>query len=133
MIKRLLYQSCALAGLVMIAGLFSGVPSSFAAKRPPARYVYLTDTGKTIVLPVGHQLVLILPLVSYDDNTWYVASNTGDGLKLVAGPDTRRRAGWTPFDNSRQVFYFRKESPGTAHLVLEERYWSKPMILKVVD
>jgi OOP family OmpA-OmpF porin len=31
------------------------------------------------------------------------------------------------------VFYFRREAPGTAHLVLEQSYWSKPMILKVVD
>lgn len=133
MVKRLLRQPCLLTGLVMVVGFFSGVPSSLAAKHPPARYVYLQDTGKTIVLPVGEQLVVSLPLVRYDDNYWYVFKNTGDGLKLIAGPDTRRRQGWTPFDNSKQLFYFQKSSPGTAHLVMEQHYWSLPMILKVVD
>ena len=33
----------------------------------------------------------------------------------------------------RAVFYFRKDAAGTAHLVIEQNYWSKPMILKVVD
>jgi len=74
-----------------------------------------------------------LPLVRYDDNYWYVSRNTGDGLKLIAGPDTRRPVGWTPFDNSKQLFYFQKNSRGTAHLVMEQQYWSLPMILEVVD
>src|SRR5260221_9564208 len=118
MVKRLWRQACLLTGLAIVAGLFSGVPSSIAAKHPPARYVYLQDTGQTIVLPVGEQLVVTLPLVSYDDNYWYISKNSGDGLKLIAGPDTRRRPGWTPFDRSKQVFYFQKQSAGTAHLVM---------------
>jgi hypothetical protein len=133
MVKRSFSQSCLIACLTIVAGLLSGVPSSLAAKHPPSRYVYLEDTGQTIVLPVGEQLVVTLPLVRYDDNYWFVARNSGDGLKLIAGPDTRRRPNWTPFDNSRQVFYFRKDAPGTAHLVMEQHYWSLPMVLKVVD
>jgi len=132
MIKRSIRESCLLAGFVIVAGLFSGIPASQAAKAP-VRHVYLQDTCKTIALGVGEQLVVSLPLVHYDDNYWYVSRNTGDGIKLIAGPDTRRPVGWTPFDNSRQVFYFQKNSRGTAHLVMEQNYWSLPMILEVVD
>ncbi len=76
---------------------------------------------------------MTLPLRRYDDNYWYVARNSGGGLKLIAGPTERRPRNWTPFMGRTQVFYFRRESPGTAHLVLEQSYWSKPMVLEVVD
>ena len=132
MVKRSIRQSCLLAGFVIVAGLFSGIPASQAAKAP-VRHVYLGDTCSTIALGVGEQLVVTLPLVAYDDNYWYVSRNVGDGLKLIAGPDTRRPVGWTPFDPSRQVFYFQKNSRGTAHLVMEQHYWSAPMILEIVD
>jgi outer membrane protein OmpA-like peptidoglycan-associated protein len=55
-------------------------------------------------------------------------------LKLVAGPNEIRGRNFKPWTRqSQQVFYFRKDAPGVAHLVLEQSYWSKPMILKVVD
>jgi hypothetical protein len=118
----------------IVAGLFFAAPSSSSAARPPhPLHVTLRDTGKTISLPVGQELIVTLQLRPYDDNYWYVASNTGAGLKLVAGPDERRPPNWTPFKYSMEIFYFRRESPGVAHLVLEQNYWSKPMILKVVD
>ena len=135
MIKRSLHQSCLFACFAIVAGFLSAAPSSLSAERPPHRqvclHVNLADTGRTVALAVGEQLVVALPLSRYDDNYWYVARNFG--LKLVAGPDERRRRDWKPGMGSSQVFYFRRESPGTAHLVLEQNYWSKPMILKVVD
>jgi hypothetical protein len=137
MVKRSLPQWCLLACFAMAAGLLFTAPSSLSAARPPrdqvALRVNLLDTGQTIALPVGQQLVVSLPLRRYDDNYWYVAENSGGGLKLIAGPDTRRPLNWTPFKPSTQVFYFQRVSPGTAHLVLEQSYFSKPMILKVVD
>lgn len=137
MIKRSLRQSCLFACFAIVAGFLSAAPSSLSAERPPRRqvtqHVNLQDTGQTVALSVGQQLIVTLPLRRYDDNYWYVARNWGGGLKLEAGPDTRRPRNWTPFMNSSQVFYFRRESPGTAHLVLEQNYWSKPMVLKVVD
>jgi outer membrane protein OmpA-like peptidoglycan-associated protein len=136
MIKRSLPQSYLLACFAIVAGLFFAPPSSLSAAHPPRQVkkkVSLQDTGKTIALAVGQELVVNLPLRHYDDNYWYVALNSGVPLKLIAGPDTRRPRNWTPFKPSTQVFYFQRESPGTAHLVLEQSYWSKPMILKVVD
>jgi hypothetical protein len=137
MFKRSLRQSCLLACFAIVAGFFFAAPSSLSAERPQrgqvAQRVNLNYTGKTIALSVGQQLVVTLPLGRYDDNTWYVAENSGAGLKLIAGPDTLRPRDWTPFKQSRQVFYFQRESPGTAHLVLEQSYRSKAMTLKVVD
>ena len=137
MIKRLLRQSCLLACFAIAAGFFFAVPSAISAERPPRRQaattVNLNDTGRTVALSVGQELIVSLPLRRYDDNYWYVARNTGGGLKLIAGPNERRPANWTPFMGSTQVFYFRRESPGVAHLVLEQSYWSKPMVLDVVD
>ena len=136
MAKRLLRQSCLLACFAIVAGMFFAAPSSLSATRPPRevkQYVDLQDTGKTITLPAGQELIVTLPLWRYDDNYWYVARNSGAPLKLIAGPDEIRRGGWTPWKPSLQVFYFQRESPGTAHLVLEQSYFSKPMILKVVD
>jgi len=95
--------------------------------------VTIRNTGQTIALPVGQELMVMLPLQPFSDNYWYVAKNSGSGLKLVAGPDERRPPNWTPFDYSMVYFYFRRESPGVANLVLEQKYFSKPMILKVVD
>ena len=138
MIKRLFRQSYILACFAIVAIFFFAAPSPLFAARPPrrqaAKVVSLNDTGKTIVLLVGQQLVVTLPLRRYDDNNWYVARNWGGGLKLIAGPDERRPRNWTRFrQQSTQVFYFQRESPGVAHLVLEQKYFSKPMILKVLD
>jgi hypothetical protein len=137
MVERSLRQWCLLGCFVIVAGFFFAAPCSLAAERPPrrevAKHVYLADTGATVALSVGQQLVVTLPLRRYDDNYWYVARNSGGGLKLIAGPDTVRPRGWTPFKGSSQVFHFRRESPGTAHLVLEQSYFSKPMVLDVVD
>ena len=135
MVKRALRQSCLLACLAIAAAFFFAAPSSLSAGRPPrqVKYVNLEDTGKTVALSVGQQLIVTLPLGHYDDDYWYVARNSGASLKLIAGPDERRPRNWTPFMRRAQVFYFERESPGTAHLVLEPAYWSRPMILKVVD
>jgi len=136
MVKRSLRQSCLLACLAIVAGFFAA-PASLSAARPPRHrdclQVDLRNTGQTVALPVGEQLVVTLPLQRYGDNYWYVARNSGAALKLIAGPDTRRPRDWTPWKQSLQVFYFERESPGTTHLVLEQSYWSLPMVLKVVD
>jgi outer membrane protein OmpA-like peptidoglycan-associated protein len=136
MVKRSLRQSRLLACFAIVAASVFAAPSSLSAARPPRQvkqYAYLQDTGKTIALPVGQELIVTLPLRPYDDNYWYVARNSGAPLKLIAGPDERRPRNWTPWMYSSQVFYFQRESPGTAHLVLEQSYFSKPMILKVLD
>ena len=137
MFKRSLRQSCLFVCFAIVAGFFFAAPSSLSAERPPRRqvtqHVNLQDTGQTVALSVGQQLIVTLPLKRYDDDTWYVAENSGAGLKLIAGPDERRPRNWTPWKPRSQTFYFQRESPGTAHLVLEHAYWSKPMILDVVD
>ncbi len=136
MIKRSFRQSCLLACSAVVAGFFLVAPFALSAARPPRQvelHANLQDTGRTMTLAVGQQLIVTLPLQPYDDNTWYVARNSGGVLKLTAGPDERRPRNWTPWTYSSQVFYFTRESPGTAHLELEQRYWSKPMVLKVVD
>ena len=136
MVRRSLLNSYLVVSFAIVAGFLSAAPPSQAAGRTqPAlkKFVYLTDTGDTIALSMGQQLVVTLPLRRYDDNYWYITRNSGVPLKLIAGPDTRRLPGWTPFKPSIQVFYFQRQSPGTAHLVLEQRYYSTPMILRVVD
>jgi len=136
MVKRSLRQSCLLACFAIVVGLVFAAPSSLSAARPPRQvnqYVDLQDTGETITLPVGQELIVTLPLRRYNDNYWYVALNSGAPLKLIAGPNEVRRRDWTPWKSSVQVFYFQRESAGTAHLVLEQSYFSKPMILKVLD
>lgn len=146
MVKRSFRQSCLLACFAIVVGFFFAAPSSLSAARPPRQvkqYVYLQDTGETIALPVGQQLIVTLPLQRYDDNYWYVTRNSGAALKLIAGPNEIRPRDWTRLRQpSMQVFYFRRESPGTTHLVLEQNYSGpaapsasvqKPMVLKVVD
>jgi len=134
MVERSLPKSYLLVCLVIVAALISGVNISMSAQYPRARYVSLEDTGKTIRLPVGQQLVVKLPLQRrWGDNTWTVKRNSGSPLKLIAGPDERRPPGWTIDQLSSQIFYFRRDAPGTTNLVLEEKYFSKPMVLKVVD
>ncbi len=137
MAKRSLRQSCLLACFAIVAGFFFAAPSSLSAERPPrrqvAKNVFLSDTGKTVTLSVGEELAVTLPLRPYDDNYWYVSRNSGGNLKLIEGPIDRRPRYWTPFTGTTQIFYFRRESPGTAHLVLEQSYFSRPMVLEVVD
>jgi outer membrane protein OmpA-like peptidoglycan-associated protein len=71
---------------------------------------------------------------TYNDNYWYIYRNSGVPLRLVAGPNELRGRNFKPWTRgTEQLFYFRKDLPGTTHLVLEQSYWSKPMILKVVD
>jgi hypothetical protein len=135
MAKRSLRQSCLLACFAIVAGFISAASSSLSAERPPfgAVRVHLRNTGATIALSVGQQLIVTLPLSRYDDDNWHVASNSGGAVKLIAGPNELRRRDWTPGKYHSQTFYFRRESPGTVHLVLERSYWSKPMLLGVVD
>jgi len=136
MVKRSVRQSCLLACFAIAGGLAFAAPSSLFAASPPRQGVVrvgLRNTGGTVALAVGQQLIVTLPLRPYSDNTWHVARNSGAGLKLVAGPNEIRASNWTPFKFSTQVFYFQRESPGTANLVMEQSYFSKPMILKVVD
>ena len=137
MVKRSLRQSWRFACLAILAGFLVATSSSpLAARlvsRPGEVHVFLEDTGQTVSLPVGQKLIVTLPVRRYEDNTWYVARNSGGGLKLIAGPNELRPATWTPFDYRLQIFYFQRNSPGTVSLVLEQSYWSKPMILKVVD
>ena len=134
--KRLLRQWCMLAGITIVVLFLSAAPSSPAVRREhkvPHVNVTLMDTGHTVALAVGQQLVVSVPLARYDDSYWYVVRNTGAGLKLIAGPNTKRRNDWTPFEKSKQIFYFERVAPGTVNLVLEQNYYAKPMILKVVD
>jgi hypothetical protein len=138
MLKRARLQWCMLVLFAIAGGFLFGSPHSLSAAQPPrhepAVRVSLQDTGKTVSLRIGQQLVVALPLQPYPDDFWYVARNFGDDLKLVAGPDTLRSKDWTSSMKSTQLFYFKKQAPGTADLVLEEHYPSKkPMILKVVD
>ena len=135
MLKRSLHPSSLFASFAIVVGLLSAAPSALArTPGQPKTAVDLQDTGKTIALPVGEELIVTLPLKTYDDNSWYIYKNSGVPLKLIAGPNEFRGRLFKPWTGqSAQVFYFRKESPGTAHLVLEQSYWSKPMILKVVD
>jgi outer membrane protein OmpA-like peptidoglycan-associated protein len=150
MVKRLLCQCALLACSVIVAGFFYAVPPSLAAQHPRAVRVGLRDTGKTVPLAVGQQLIVRVPLQRrWDDNYWYVSSNSGAAIKLIAGPDTRPPPNWnfpsrhvfrpesptsmTLWKGGSQVFYFQREAPGTVHLVLEQRYFSEPMVLKLVD
>jgi len=95
-------------------------------------FANLGDTGKVVALRVGQQLVVKLPMTNYSDNSWHV-TKISPSLKLIAGPDEMRPVKWSPWKQSFQIFYFIRESPGTTDLVLEPNYFSKPMILKVVD
>jgi hypothetical protein len=133
--KPLLRQCGLLLGFTIFALFFFASPSS-PSSRPVSKVqvkVNIRDSGKTVALAVGQRLVVTVPLARYDDATWHVVNNSGAGLKLIAGPDILRPQNWTPFMNTRQVFYFQREAPGTVNLVLEQNYTTKPMILKVVD
>jgi hypothetical protein len=135
MIRRSQHRSLLLAFVAIGAGFLSAAASAFAHEPPPPRMeVNLLDTGETIALPVGEELVVALPLKTYNDNYWYIYGNSGVPLKLIGGPNELRGRNFKPWTRqTAQLFYFRKEAPGTTHLVLEQSYWSKPMILKVVD
>ena len=82
---------------------------------------------------VAHQLIVTLPVRDLKDDTWSVSENSGGALKLIQGPDEKRPKNWQPGDLSLQLFYFQRQAPGTVHLVLQQKYWSKPMILKVIE
>jgi hypothetical protein len=120
--------------IAVVAGSFFAASASLAATppAPAAKFADLGDTGKIVALRVGQQLVVKLPMRDYADNTWHV-TKISPSLKLVAGPDELRPLQWSPWTLSFQVFYFQREAPGTLDLVLEPNYFSKPMILKVVD
>jgi outer membrane protein OmpA-like peptidoglycan-associated protein len=135
MLRRSPHPSSLLASFAVVVGLMLAASAALAHEPwQPKTEVNLQDTGKTIGLAAGEELVVTLPLKTYDDNYWYVYKNEGVPLKLIAGPNEIRGRNFKPWTRqSAQIFYFRKESPGTAHLVLEQSYWSKPMILKVVD
>jgi hypothetical protein len=118
---------------MIVAGMLSAAPSFSSQQSLRKVEVNMADSGQTVALAVGQQLVVTVPLIRYDDAYWFVAHNSGPGLKLVAGPNTKRPRNWTPFTNSAQVFYFTRVAPGTVNLALEQNYWSKPMVLRVVD
>jgi hypothetical protein len=120
--------------IAVVAGSFFAASTSLSAAPPAqaAMFADLGDTGKIVPLRVGQQLVVRLPMRDYADNTWHV-TKISPSLKLVAGPDELRPLQWSPWTLSLQVFYFQRESAGTVDLVLEPNYFSKPMILKVVD
>ena len=135
MLRRARGQWCMLVLFAIAGGFVFGSASSLSAEaHEPVLRVDLLDTGKTVSLRVGQLLAVWLPLKPYQTDYWYVARNSGDDLKLVAGPDELRAKDWTVSMKRAQVFYFKKQAPGTADLVLEEHYPSKkPMFLKVVD
>jgi hypothetical protein len=131
-------QWCMPVFFAIAGGFFFASSAALSAASPPhpepAVRVDMLDTGKTVVLRVGQILVVWLPLQRYQTDYWYVARNSGDDLKLVAGPDELRAKDWEISMKRAQIFYFKKLAPGTADLVLEEHYPSqKPMTLKVVD
>jgi hypothetical protein len=133
MLKRSFRQWCLLASLMIVAGMLSAAPSFSSQQSLRKVEVNMADSGKTVALAVGQQLVVTVPLIRYDDAYWFVSVNSGPGLKLVAGPNTKRPINWTPYTNSAQVFYFTRVAPGTVNLALEQSYWAKPMVLRVVD
>jgi hypothetical protein len=135
MMRRSFSLSFLVVSLTLAAGLACFAPSAQGARSPHRKKVFvnLQDTGRTVVVPVGQDLVVTVPLRPFDDNYWSVVRNSGDGLRLIAGPDEKRGRNWASWKPSSQIFYFRKDSPGVAHLVMEQSYWSKPMILEVVD
>ena len=121
--------------IAVVAGSFFAAPAPPAAASPArqvAMFANLGDTGKIVELRVGRQLVVKLPMTDYSDNSWHV-TKISPSLKLIAGPDEMRPVNLSPWKQSFQIFYFIRESPGTVDLVLEPNYFSKPMILKVVD
>jgi hypothetical protein len=137
MLKRSLSQSSLLTGfaIAIVAGILLAAPCSLYATRVPrpvATFATLEDTGKTVPLGVGQQLVVKLPLRGYHDDSWTVAK-ISPALKLVAGPDELRPAHWSPWKLSLQVFYFQRQAPGPVDLVMERNYPTTPLILKVVD
>ena len=105
---------------------------SAAAIHPTVVFVNLTDTGKTVTLKTGEELMVKLPMRDYNDNSWHI-SKVSPSLKLVAGPDELRPIHWSPWTVSWQVFYFKRVAPGTADLVMEPNYFLKPLVLKVTD
>jgi hypothetical protein len=117
----------------LVAGLSSSAPAAYGAHPVHPIEVILLNTGSTVAVPVGQELVVSLPLLHYDDDSWYLARSSGTGLNLIGSPVERRPRNWTPWGYSRQEFHFRRQSPGQVHLVFERSYWAKPMILDVVD
>lgn len=137
MLKRSLPQPSPLTGFafaIVAVFLFVTVSSLSAAPAlyPVAMFADWKDTGKTVAVAVGQQLVVKLPIHAYRDDTWKV-THISPALKLIAGPDELRPAHWSPWKLSFQVFYFQRQSPGRVDLVMEENYTAKPMLLKVVD
>ena len=133
MISRSFTSSCLIVSMCLAAALLCSAPSAYATRPSHPVEIMLLDTGKTIAVPVGQELVVSLPLLHYEDDYWYLAHTSGDGLSLIGGPVEKRPRNFTPWGYSRQEFHFRRQSSGHVHLVFERSYWSKPMILDVVD
>lgn len=134
MLKKSLRPAYRLASFAtaILVGLVLAAPSasSLASTHPAPVFVNLSDTGKTVVLQAGQQLMVKLPMRDYQDNSWHI-TKISPNLKLVAGPDELRPVHWSPWTLSFQVFYFRRVSPGSADLVMEPNYFSKPLVLRV--
>jgi hypothetical protein len=99
----------------------------------PQVFASLSKTGRTVALGSGQTLVVALPVRLYSDNTWYVSRNSPPGVQLVAVSKKEAVKNRRRFNFGRQRFYFKRVAPGTVHLVLEQKYASKPMLLRVVD
>ena len=134
--KKSWKNSYALAGLTIgtfVALVLTAHSSLFAAATHPTTvFVNLNDTGKTVPLTAGQELMVKLPMRSYNDNSWHI-TKVSPNLKLVAGPDELRPIHWSPWTLSWQIFYFQRIAPGTADLVMEPNYFLKPLVLKITD
>jgi hypothetical protein len=135
MLKRSLLRSCMLTGLTLaiVAGFVA--PCALSAPGPTrqlAKFIVWQDTGKTVDIAVGQQMVVKLPIRDYHDDAWHV-THISPALKLIGGPDELRPVNWSPWKFSFQVFYFQRQAPGSVDFVMEPNYYQKPLVLKVVD
>jgi outer membrane protein OmpA-like peptidoglycan-associated protein len=99
----------------------------------PRVFVFLPETGRTVAVGLGQTLVVTVPVKRYSDNTWSVSRNSPPGLELVATQRKEAAKKQRRFRFGLQRLYFKRVAPGTVHLVLEQKYFSKPMLLRVVD
>ena len=114
MTKGSFSPTCLVVSLALATGLaWCTVPAAYAARRSGPVEVALVDTGKTVALGVGQELIVSLPLLHYDDDYWYLARNSGGSLKLISGPDQRRPRNWTPWGYSRRGIPLPPRNRGT--------------------